>query len=332
MFPLNSHHVPSRRRGWLRAVAAAPMLAALWVTPGWGQELRGLVALADSTPVASAIVELHRVSEETGVLVDSTVTDASGRFAFVFQSDEDLGVVFLAGARHGGVLYWGPPVHASNPADSDDYAVVVFDTTAVSGPVPSLRASIRHVVITPATRGLQIEEIIDVEGMPERTIVGEADSVLVWTTSLARDAHGAVSLAGGVPPEDLALGEGSVGFRGALPPSGIRIVLQYVVPSSEYTLRLDHATARLELLVMLQPGLEIQVSGLEEAPVGDGMRVSVRRFTGVDLPDGSAVAVRAEIERPRRGRAWMWFMVSLALGAAALLSVRFNARRNALVT
>jgi hypothetical protein len=138
-------------------------------------------------------------------------------------------------------------------------------------------------------------------------------------------------VAGGVPREDLTLGEGSVGFRGALPPSGIRVVLQYVVPSSEYTLRLDHPTGRLELLVMLRPGLELQAWGLEEAPVGDEMRVPVRRFTGVDLPDGSTVAVRAEIEQPRRGRPWIWLMVSLSLGAAALLAVRLNARRNARV-
>lgn len=315
----------------MRAIAPAAALAVLWVTPGWGQELRGLVALPDSTPVDAAVVELHRVSEETAVLVDSTVTDASGRFAFVLQTDEDPGAVFLAGARYGGVLYWGPPVHASNPTDADGYSVVVFDTTAVSAPVPGLRSSIRHVVITPATRGLQIEEIIDVEGMPDRTLVGDGDSVLVWTTSLAWDAHGVIPVAGGVPREDLALGEGRVGFRGALPPSGIRVVLQYVVPSSEYTLRLDHPTGRLELLVMMRPGLELQAWGLEEAPVGDEMRVPVRRFTGVDLPDGSTVAVRAEIEQPRRGRPWIWLMVSLSLGAAALLAVRLNARRNARV-
>jgi len=332
MFPLSARLASRRSRGWQRAIARAAALVALWVTPGWGQEIRGLVVLADSTPVEHAGVELHRVSEDTGILVDSTITDAAGRFAFVLESDEDPGGVFLAGAWYGGVLYWGPSVHASNLTAADDYAVVVFDTTAVSAPVPGLRSSIRHVVITPSTGGLQIEEIVDVEGMPDRTFVGAGDSVLVWTSSLARDAHGVVSLGGGVPPEDLLLGEGSVGFRGALPPSGIRMVLQYVVPSTEYALRLDHPTGRMELLVMLRPGLKLQVSGLEEAPVGDGMRVPVRRFTGVDLADGSSVAVRAEIEQPRRGRAWMWFMVSLALGATALLSVRLNARRNARVT
>jgi hypothetical protein len=298
------------------------------VTPGRAQELRGLVSLADSTPVAGAVVELHRVSEDTGAFVDSATADASGGFAFVLRPDADPGAVFMAGARYDGVLYWGPPVHSTNPTDREGYTVVVFDTMAVSAPASDLRTSIRHVVITPTASGLQVEEIIDVEGMPDRTLVGETDSVLVWTTLLARDAHGVVPSAGGVPLEDVAPGDRSVGFRGALPPSGIRVVLQYFVPSGEYALELDHPTGRLELLVMPQPGLDLRVSGLEEAAVGRGMRVPVRRFTGTDMTVGASVTVHASIEGPGGGRAGIWFLIALVLGAAALVSVRLSPRRS----
>ncbi len=309
-----------------RTAVAALLVGALSVTPGTAQELSGLVALGGSTPVAGAVVELHQVNEESGALVDSTATDASGSFVFFLPSDVDPGTVFLAGARHGGVLYWGAPVHSTNPTDLEDYVVTVFDTMAVSAPASDLETSIRHVVITPTAAGLHVEEIIDVEGMPDRTLVAEADSGLVWSTTLARGALGAVPSPGGVPPEDVVLGESSVGFRGTLSPSGIRVVLQYFLSSSEYALELDHSTARLELLVMPQPGLDLRVSGLEERAVAAGMRVPVRRYAGTDLTAGSTVTVDAAIAQPGRGRAGIWLLIAVLLGAAALASIRFTAR------
>ncbi len=319
---------PAGRRATRRpcTAAAALLVGALWVSPGKAQELSGLVALGGSTPVAGAVVELHQVSEETGALMDSTTTDSSGSFVFFLPSDADPGAVYLAGARYGGVLYWGPPVHSTNPTDLEGYVVTVFDTLAVSAPAPDLRTSIRHVVITPTAAGLGVEEIIDVEGMPDRTLVAETDSALVWSTMLARGAVGVVPSPGGVPAEDVVPGTSSVGYRGALSPSGIRVVLQYFLSSSEYALELDHSTARLELLVMPQPGLDLRVSGLEEAAVAPEMRVPVRRFAGTDLTAGSSVTVDAAIAQPGHGRAGVWLLIAVLLGAAALATIRFTTR------
>ena len=312
----------------LPAVCAAATLMLAWVTPGVAQELQGRVALADSLPVGGVRVELHSFSETAGVLVDSTITDPSGQFEFALGAAEEPGAVFLAGARYGGVLYWGPPIDATNPGDQSDYAVAVFDTALVSGAVESLRTSIRHIVITPGVAGLQVDEIIDVQGMPDRTLLPASDSVFVWTAALAGSAHGVVPAQGGVAQEDLAVREGIIGFAGALPPSGIRVALQYVVPSTEFALRLDHPTQRLELLVMPRAGMELRVDGLTEASVGSDMAVPVRRFTAADLPKGATVSIRVEIEEREGGRAWVWLLVSLALGAAALISVRLTATKS----
>ena len=304
-------------------------VAALWMllaTPGSAQELNGVVALGDSTPVGGARVELHNVGEATGVLVDSAVTDASGRFGFSLDATEASGAVFLVGARYAGVLYWGPPVHAANPGDLSDFSVVVFDTALVSGPVDSLRTAMRHVVITPGPAGLQIEEIIDVQGAPARTIVPAGDSVSVWSGALASDAHAVLPSQGGVPAEDVVVSGGTVGFIGALPPTGIRLVLSYVVPSDEYRLQVDHPTDRLELLVMSRPGIDVRAEGLVEAPVGSEMRVPMRRFTTAELQPGRTVSIITEFEEPGRGRAWIWFLVSVVLGGAALLSTRLTAK------
>jgi len=69
------------------------------------------------------------------------------------------------------------------------------------------------------------------------------------------------------------------------------------------------------------------VSGLDESAVSADMRVPVRRFSGLDLAAGSSISVRATIEQPGKLSAWIWFVVSLALGAAAVVSVKLSSRQ-----
>ena len=172
-----------------------------------------------------------------------------------------------------------------------------------------------------------MEEIIDVEGLPDRTLVAEADTLAVWIAPLAIGAHGVVPAPGGVVAEDLMLMGEQVGYAGPLPPSGIRVVIQYVIPSPDYVLSLPNETGKLELLVMPVPGLDLKVSGLEESAVGGDMRVPVRRFSALDLAAGSSISVRATIEQPGKTRVWPWFMASFVLGAAALASVKLSSHQ-----
>lgn len=317
------------RLACLTALICGAALTGLYPVRGaWGQEIRGVVLLPDSVPVANAVVEFHRVTEQTGALVDSATTDASGRFVFSFDDGADSGTVYLGAARHDGILYWGEPVHSTmSPEALDSYTVLVYDTLLVAGTYTGLRTAIRHVVVTPAMSGLQVEEIIDVEGLPDRTIVGEADTLAVWIVPLASGAHGVVPAPGGVAAEDLVLMGEQVGYAGPLPPSGIRVVIQYVIPSPDYVLTLPNETGRLELLVMPVPGLDLKVSGLEESAVSGDMRVPVRRFSGLDLDPGSSVSVRATIAQPGKALVWPWFIASFVLGAAALVSAKLSSRQ-----
>jgi hypothetical protein len=289
------------------------------------QELDGVVMRRDSTVVPGVMVELHRVTETSGALHDSTRADDDGRFSFSL-TDAEGGALFVAGARHEGVLYWGPPVHATVQPELEDYPVFVFDTAAVDSPVSDLRLAIRHVVLTPTASAIQVEEIIDIGGQPDRTLVPASDSAIVWSGALATGARGVVVVSGGVPEEDVLVFEKAVGFRGALPPTGIRLAVQYFVPSLDYEFTAEQPTDRLEVLAMPGPGTVFRVSGLTEAPTGGTMPVPVRRFTASDLQAGDVVTVGVSFEEPSRGRAWIWLLVALALGTAAIVSVRLNAR------
>lgn len=309
-----------------RSVLVGALLVLCAVQPGMGQDLRGHVTVADSLPAGGVRVELHSVSQTAGAIVDSTIAAADGQFEFSLPALSEPGSIFLAGARYEGVLYWGAPIHASNPEEFVDYGITVFDTAVVANAVASLQTAFRHVVITPGHAGLQVSEIIDVVGVPDRTLVPAGDSAFVWTGALPSNAQAVLPGQGGVAPEDLAVSDQSIGFAGALPPSGTRIVLEYLVPGVEYSLRLAHPTERLDLLVMPQAGMTLQVDGLVEASVGTDMTVPVRRFTAAEMAEGSTVSVRVAVEEPGRGRAWVWLLVSLALGVAALLSIRLTRR------
>jgi hypothetical protein len=83
----------------------------------------------------------------------------------------------------------------------------------------------------------------------------------------------------------------------------------------------------MEVLVMPRPGLELRVDGVSEATVRTETRIPVRRFTGTDLAEDATVSVRMELQQRAPGRAWLWLLVSLAFGAAALLSVRLSPGR-----
>lgn len=311
-----------------RSRAALLLFALLFfgrAAPVPSQELTGVIVRPDSTSVAGVTVELHRVTEEEGALLDSTRTDGSGRFSFPLPDDQP-GALFLAGARYQGVLYWGPPVHSTAQPDAGDYPVLVYDTLQVQSPALDLGTTIRHAVITPASNALQVEEIFDVRGRPDRTLVPASDSSLVWLGALARGAQGVLAAPGGVPPEDVVVLGDRIGFRGALPPSGIRLVIQYFVRGLEYQVTTGNSIGRLELLAMPGPGTLFEVSGISEAPARTGMPVPVRRFTASELEAGETVSLAVTFQDPPRSKAWIWLLAAFALGAAAFISMRLNGR------
>lgn len=308
------------------AVLAVALTSA--VRPLAGQSrVEGVVRLADSLAVSGVQLELHRVTEESGALVDSTLSDGFGRFGFSLAADGPPTSVYIIGARYKGILYWGPPLHATGTDTLTDYAVAVFDTTLVDSPVTDLALTLRHLVLTPADGGMQVEEILDVAGPVGRTLVSASDSVPSWSTFLPEGAHAVVPLGGGVPPEDVVLGDGTVGYAGPVPPAGVRLVLQYVVAGNTFDLRLGGPTGRMELLVVPTQGMETDVTGLSESRVDESMGRAIRRYTGADLPAEHAVSVQFVWQAGGRRAAWPWLLASGLLGVAALLAAHLS-RRN----
>lgn len=306
------------------------LLSIAFAHPLTAQEVAGVVVRPDSTPVSGVLVELHRVTQSAGSVWDSMPSDERGRFRFDVRGEDDPGVVFLPSARYQGVLYWGRPVHGSAvEGDPAAQSITVFDTLAVSAPIPDLVVTLRHVIITPLASGLQVEEIIDLAGRKDRALVSVGDGTAVWRAPLALDAHGVLPGQGGVGAEVLDLADGTAAFTGVLPPTGVRIALGYFVPSDRYSLDVIHPTERLEILVAEVPRLEIEAKGIEAAPPDEDLGMSVRRFAAADVATGARVEMRAVIGTRARNAARTWFIIALVLGTAALVSTRLGRRARA---
>ena len=137
-------------------------LAPLWLVAAvaHGQELRarGRVMLASASgerAVAGAMVTLHRIGTTSGP-VDSTRTDAAGRYAFRVGQPDTV-AMYLATSRYSGIAYFAPPVRVSDSLEVPG-EIHVFDTTSVGAP---LRHVGRHVVVS-APNAQGVREVVEV--------------------------------------------------------------------------------------------------------------------------------------------------------------------------
>ena len=121
------------------------LLLACWPARGVAQTVAaGRVvrpAGADSVPVPSVRVVLHRVGQLEQGPEDSTVSGPGGGFRFRFHADS--GAVYLLSARYRDIEYFSTPVHTNAARPDTAIRLVVYDT---SSRVPVTLAA-RHLVI-----------------------------------------------------------------------------------------------------------------------------------------------------------------------------------------
>jgi hypothetical protein len=306
--------------------AAATALLLLAVRPLSGQELSGRVILApDSVGAGGAVVQLHRVASDSGEVVDSVQADARGRFRFVLDDFARSETVFLVAARHAGALHFGPPL-PDGMTPPDPYEVVVYDTAQVTQPVPDLEVEMRHAVLSPVPGGgLRVEEIMDIVGRPDQTLVPVPETSSIWETPLPPDASDAVVIPGGVPPESVTFEGGRVQLRSRLPPAGVRLAVRYVLPTSDFELALAHTTRRLAVMVG-GVGVSARAEGLVGSRATDVSGETLQRFSGSDLPAGTSISVHVEVSTHGTWWAWIWLVLGIGLGTAAALVWRLDRR------
>lgn len=95
--------------------------------------LSGQVVDSSGKPVAGQHVTLHEVTQASGAMVDSAVTDAQGRFALRVPAAPDTNAIFFVATRWQGDLYIGTPFRPPLPAGAS-YTVTVGVNPVQMGP------------------------------------------------------------------------------------------------------------------------------------------------------------------------------------------------------
>lgn len=336
----------------LRVAASAALAAALAVpAPAPAAQdadtLRGRVVQGtDSSAVEGQEVVLHRVGSGGGTVVDSTVTGPRGEFAFPLPDRADGGddgeaPVYLATARHGGVLYMGPAVPGDAPEPPGEYRIEVYPPERAST-TSGLTLRSRTLVLTRAGEGMRVMDVVSARGRPGRTLVGppagregtgaagdsaagaRAGRAAWWSVAVPAAARDVRVLPGAVDASEVTFVPGEARISAAIPPAGRRVVLGYGIPAGsplEFVLR--HPVELVEVVAGRGAG-EIRVPGAREAePLEvEGDRLARYRLEGAEEGDTVRVVPAGTGAGGRRTAGWIAVGAGVLLAAAALWTWR----------
>jgi len=311
-------------------VCAMLVIACLLLLPdtSHAQVVEGIVISGrDSSSVPGTVVLLHRITADAGEVVDSTASDANGRFRLAIDESDDPAALFAAAALNDGVSYFGPAIHAGMELP-DTYTIVVHETETIDGTLVDNRIMLRHVVVSPTAHGLlQITEVVDVAGLPDRAVATASVVDPIWTIELPPGVESWTPVAGGLPAEALSLVGNRVEVRAKLPPSGMRVAFAYFRNGPDVEFPISHATDRLEVILV---GADVEsLVGLSPGSSADLPPGSnAKRFVATAVEPGADIGLTLESESPQTGAVLIWVLVGLALLAAAGVSAAM-ARRSA---
>ena len=201
------------------------------------------------TPVAGAVVTVHRVGPDAAGPLDSTRTDASGRYRIPFTRFGSDEAVYFAAVVYRGIAYFSPPLRPG-VTKGDDAVITVFDTT--SHLVPFTIQGHHIVVGKPGESGLRkVVEVFELSNDTLVTIVGKDSLSPVWTTALPRDATHFAGGQGDVAAEALEVRNGRVLLLAPFGPGVKQLSYSYDLPDGAFPLRvtMERQTGVLEVLL-----------------------------------------------------------------------------------
>ncbi|HWZ57474.1 MAG TPA: carboxypeptidase-like regulatory domain-containing protein [Gemmatimonadaceae bacterium] len=271
-------------------------------------------------PVANVTVTLHRVGPDTAAPMDSTRTDAAGRFHFTYHRFGSTEAIYFVSSSYDGIAYFSQPLHG-NVVHGGDADVTVFDTT--SKPVPmSIRG--RHLIVSaPAADGMRdVVEVFEISNDSALTLVSPgAGERPTWSAALPIGAQRFAGGQGDVSPEAISQAGGRAQVVAPFAPGVKQLSYRYSVPASAFPLRvrLERPTSVLEVLLE-EPMARLTGAGLKETnPVSADGR-NFRRFLAQDLPATETIDVGVQGIAADKQSLFFAVLV-LGVGGAMLVSL-----------
>ncbi|HEV8409643.1 MAG TPA: hypothetical protein VGQ30_03980 [Gemmatimonadaceae bacterium] len=302
------------------ARAQAPHRASTAVpSPASDREARGIVSRITpkgDVPLAGNWVVLHRVGKDAAAPIDSTRTDAAGRFVFHYRATGDSSAMYFIASSYDGIAYFTPPLRnaVTGRGDAD---LLVYDTT--SGPVPvSVRG--RHVIVTAPdtgkTRG--IIEVYELANDSSVTRVAGIYETPTFETTVPAGVTGFVATDGDIPADAVKFDNGRVRVFAPIAPGIKQLSFHYRVPLTKGPITIPSIapTAVLEVLVEDLQGDATGASLKKMASVNIEGR-PFKRFLAQNSPGNSVVSAVAP-SRPGAAFSTRMAIIVIGIGAAML--------------
>ena len=269
----------------------------------------------DPRAVPGIVVTLHRVARGGGHPIDSTRTDADGRYRIRYPASGDSTAIHFVSVVYAGITYFSAPLREPI-VRGNDADMTVFDTT--SRPV-SVAQRGRHIIVS-APDSLKRRGVIEVFELSNDTSVTRVapPGGATWEGGLPAHAEEFRVGEGDVSEDAVHAENGRVRVDAPIAPGLKQISFSYALPQGQFPLSVpaEHQTDVLEVLVEDPAGIATGAGLGEVQPVSvDGRQF--RRFIARDV--GSAAVVRIAIARSAIPRRYYIMIVALALGAARLV-------------
>jgi hypothetical protein len=269
---------------------------------------------------------LHRVGPDHAGPLDSTRTDAHGRYAFHYQTSGSADAVYFVSASYDGIAYFS--VALRQPVTTgDDAQITVFDTT--SGNVP-INVVGHHVILgSPDPQGRrEAVEVFELGNDSSVTRVSGGPDRPVWSGILPNGiANARVNPSGEIAPTQVRFDNGRVRLYAPISPGIRQLSYAYQVPKGALplTVPIDQPTNVLEVLVE-EPRATVSGAPIAEvAPTSAGGR-TFRRFLGQNVAPGAVLSIDVPFTF---GDARSRFVVGIAVmcGLAMLAAIFVALRR-----
>jgi hypothetical protein len=275
-----------RSRWLVLALLAAPRITV-------AQRVDGQVVLPGDhrmVPIPGMWVTLHRVGSDAQGPLDSTRTDAKGRYGFRYRKTGSDDAIYFVSGLYRGIAYFTPPLQTDSVTGLDA-EVSVFDTTSRHVPI-SVRG--HHIVISAvdanAMRG--VVEVYDLVNDSSVTKIPGDTAQPVWSAPLLPGATGPSAREGDFPSTAVLFADGRVSLYAPFAPGLRQLSFGYSIPAREFPLNIPiiGATGVLEVMIEEKTGT-VGGAGLKEVQPVNVSERSFRRFLASDVPANAVASV-----------------------------------------
>jgi len=280
-------------------------------------------------PVNGTCVVLHRVGPDRAGPLDSTRSDARGRYSFKYARTGSEDAIYFVSAMHDGIAYFTPPL-AEGKVSGDDAEITVFDTT--SGHVPmSLRG--HHVVVSAvdANARRSVMEVYDLSNDSSVTLVATGDEPenATWRAHLIPDATNFRVSQGDISAAAVSFTKGTVNVFAPIAPGIKQLSFSYSLPANAFPLKLplEKETGIYEILIEEKAG---NVTGphLKEVDAVTVDERNFRRFLASDMPENSVAVIDLPPPPPTRSIDPRFLVaITLVLGGSMVVALAQALRR-----